>query len=244
MNSPVKYTDPTGHAWYDPSSWFSGDSDSDGGSGNQEGGGGSRSADHYDSLFQAAGLDQLPDSIKTKIAGEIEASQEAAIAGTTAGLTLVGGLTPGVGEIMDFDVLVDPDYSITEKILAGVSLGISGGTLGFAPNLGGAIKAGRALDEGGYVIGRMKDLNTPGVMKPGEKQLEFHLQTKPSGGIDVPQTYKNNSGALRKAMGAGKPIRDVSPGNDGGFFLNAERLLLDFHGWRKSSFGGGTYYSP
>ncbi len=32
-------------------------------------------------------------------------------------------------------------------------------------------------------------------------------------------------------MGAGKPIRDISPKNNNGQYLNAERNLLESKGW-------------
>jgi len=43
--------------------------------------------------------------------------------------------------------------------------------------------------------------------------------------------WKQNSGVLRQEMKLGKPIRDASPGDKAGQFLNAERNLLMDRGW-------------
>lgn len=43
--------------------------------------------------------------------------------------------------------------------------------------------------------------------------------------------WKENAGRLREAMRQGGPIRDVSPDDLGGPFLNAERNLLRDRGW-------------
>lgn len=41
---------------------------------------------------------------------------------------------------------------------------------------------------------------------------------------------KQNSGVLHQEMGKGQPIRDASPGDTAGQFLNAERNLLKDRG--------------
>lgn len=77
---------------------------------------------------------------------------------------------------------------------------------------------------GGAVIGRVKDLQN---LRQGERSL---LSRLPDQG--TPRTnWKQNSGVLRQEMNKGLPIRDASPGDTGGQFLNAERNLLRSHGW-------------
>ena len=56
----------------------------------------------------------------------------------------------------------------------------------------------------------------------------------PVGGADLGSPRANwsqNAGVLRQAMSRGLPIRDASPGDTGGPFLNAERNLLRGRGW-------------
>lgn len=51
------------------------------------------------------------------------------------------------------------------------------------------------------------------------------------GSLNGKSTWKSNSSVLRQTMGAGKPIRDISPKNNNGQYLNAERNLLESKGW-------------
>jgi hypothetical protein len=89
-----------------------------------------------------------------------------------------------------------------------------------------------AAEEGGVVIGKQVHLDTPGTVRPGERQLDLPNLNNPKG------NWAQNSSRLREAMSEGKPIRDVSaeplvngkPGNNTGF-LRAERNLLENHGW-------------
>jgi len=75
------------------------------------------------------------------------------------------------------------------------------------------------------VIGRVNDLKN---LKPGEQSLLNRLPDRGS-----PQAnWSQNAGVLRQEMARGLPIRDASPGNTGGQFLNAERNLLQSRGWR------------
>jgi hypothetical protein len=74
------------------------------------------------------------------------------------------------------------------------------------------------------VIGRVKDLQK---LEPGEKSL---LDRLPDLG-NPKANWKQNSGVLREEMKLGRPIRDASPGDTGGQFLNAERNLLRDRGW-------------
>jgi len=86
------------------------------------------------------------------------------------------------------------------------------------------------------VIGRTKDL---GNLAKGERSLLDRLK----GDLGSPQAnWKRNSGVLREEMRRGQPIRDASPGDSGGVFLNAERNLLRDRGWTFDSNSG--YWMP
>jgi hypothetical protein len=76
----------------------------------------------------------------------------------------------------------------------------------------------------GTVIGRVKDLQN---LKKGEKSLLDRLPNQGS----PKANWKQNSGVLREEMSKGKPIRDASPDDFDGPFLNAERYLLKDRGW-------------
>jgi RHS repeat-associated protein len=75
------------------------------------------------------------------------------------------------------------------------------------------------------VIGRTKDLKN---LAAGERSLLDRL-TPDLGSAKA--NWARNSGVLREEMGRGLPIRDLSPGNTAGEFLNAERALLRDRGW-------------
>jgi hypothetical protein len=76
------------------------------------------------------------------------------------------------------------------------------------------------------VIGRGKDLAKADALKMGEYKLSWESKLP-----DYKAEWKENAGRLRTAMQEGQPIRDVSPGDIGGPFLNAERNLLRDRGW-------------
>ncbi|MCC7488628.1 MAG: hypothetical protein IT485_03185, partial [Gammaproteobacteria bacterium] len=133
------------------------------------------------------------------------------------------------------------------RLLAAVSLGANILTAGESPNYGvmrriakkaadaeaGAAKAARGTTT---VIGRTKDL---GNLAKGERSLLDRLK----GDLGSPQAnWKRNSGVLREEMRRGQPIRDASPGDSGGVFLNAERNLLRDRGWTFDSNSG--YWMP
>lgn len=85
-------------------------------------------------------------------------------------------------------------------------------------------KASGAINGPTTVIGRIRDLKN---LKLGEKSLLDRLPDRGS-----PQAnWKQNSGVLRQEMNRGRPIRDASPGEAKGQFLNAERNLLRSQGW-------------
>lgn len=94
---------------------------------------------------------------------------------------------------------------------------------------GGVVKgAKKLLTPPKTVIGRVKDLQKLG---PGERHL---LDRLPDLG-NPKANWKQNSGVLRQEMNRGRPIRDASPGDTGGQFLNAERNLLQDRGWTYDS---------
>lgn len=82
------------------------------------------------------------------------------------------------------------------------------------------------------MIGKMADLDRPGAVPRGERQLDLPNLNDPK------LKWAQNSSRLREAMSEGKPIRDASaeplaggrPANNTGF-LRAERNLLENHGW-------------
>lgn len=82
------------------------------------------------------------------------------------------------------------------------------------------------------VIGRVKDLQK---LRQGEKSLLDELLDQGS----PKANWRQNSSVLRKEMLKGRPIRDTSPGDKRGQFLNAERNLLEDRGWK---FDGKTNY--
>ncbi|MBI2837242.1 MAG: Ig-like domain-containing protein [Acidobacteria bacterium] len=79
--------------------------------------------------------------------------------------------------------------------------------------------------EGGLVIGRGRDLARPGALLPGEYKLSWDPTAT------TKSEWKINAGLMRKEMARGMPIRDASPGDTGGMYLNAERNLLRDRGW-------------
>ena len=106
-------------------------------------------------------------------------------------------------------------WALAEDILS-----FGSGGLGAISKLVLFSKSGNRL-----VIGRGRDLSKPGALQNGEKILKW----PPTGATKT--EWKKNSGLLRQEMNKGKPIRDASPGNDKGMYLNAERNLLRDRGW-------------
>jgi RHS repeat-associated protein len=85
-------------------------------------------------------------------------------------------------------------------------------------------EAATVAKEATTVIGRVKDLKS---LQAGEQSL---LERLPNlGGPKA--NWTQNSGVLRQEMGRGLPIRDASPLDTTGQFLNAERNLLRDRGW-------------
>ena len=79
--------------------------------------------------------------------------------------------------------------------------------------------------EGGLVIGKMDDLGKASGWRTGDYTL--NLPKLPPG----PGRWAQNERELMNAMSTGRPIRDVSP-TQGGGFLERERNLLMENGWR------------
>ena len=89
---------------------------------------------------------------------------------------------------------------------------------------------------GGLVIGRGGDLDRPFTL--AESEFRFSWPQTAS----VRSEWKINSGLLRQEMRKGIPIRDASPGNEFGMYLNAERNLLSSQGWNYNAATG--YWHP
>ena len=97
---------------------------------------------------------------------------------------------------------------------------------------GGARVTGRGIAkqvERNLVIGRSHDLSAPGALRANE----YRLQWPPTG--SVKSEWKTNSGLLRSEMHREVPIREASPGDNGGPYLNAERYMLKDRGWQYDS---------
>jgi hypothetical protein len=79
------------------------------------------------------------------------------------------------------------------------------------------------------VIGRVADLQAPGAIGSDEYTLLGKLTPR----IGSAQgDWLRNAGALRAELKSGiTEIRDASPGDTGGQYLNAERNLLENNGW-------------
>jgi RHS repeat-associated protein len=74
---------------------------------------------------------------------------------------------------------------------------------------------------GALVIGRGAKFAEPGALRAGEYSLKWESKLP-----NFKAEWAENASRLREAMGRGNPIRDISPGDTGGMFLNAERNLL------------------
>ena len=110
-------------------------------------------------------------------------------------------------------------------------------------SFGGKAGAG-AANELSRVIGRTADLATPGAIRAGERLLDFHVARQANGTINQRATWYNNHRALRAAMREARPIRDLSPDNKLGKFLNGERMQLEYRGWTKQSIDGEAWWLP
>jgi len=99
-------------------------------------------------------------------------------------------------------------------------------------SIGGAVAEERQLT---FVIGRIRDLDSLG---PGEATL---LDRLPYRG-DPKSNWNQNASVLREIMRLGRPIRDSSPMDTTGQFLNAERNLLLVRGWTFDQRSG--YWMP
>lgn len=120
--------------------------------------------------------------------------------------------------------------------LAALGADVAGAALPGVTGLGCGVRAARAAEET-LVIGRRAHLAKPGALREGEYILSW-----PSKHPDSKAEWIENSRRLREAMANGRPIRDVSHGNDEGFFLNAERNLLRNRGWEFNKATG--YWMP
>ncbi len=94
------------------------------------------------------------------------------------------------------------------------------------------------------IIGRSNDLANPKLVRSGETLLDVQVVRNTSGTINSKATWKSNSSVLRKALSKGKPIRDASPNNLNGTFLNAERSLLKSRGWNIQPINNEMWWIP
>lgn len=101
--------------------------------------------------------------------------------------------------------------------------GVAGGPL--VRNAAGLPRALRAPAEVRVVIGRTKDLQN---LPSNERSLLGRLPNQYNDKLN----WRQNSGVLRQEMRRNRPIRDASPGDKRGVFLNAERQLLRERGWK------------
>jgi hypothetical protein len=90
--------------------------------------------------------------------------------------------------------------------------------------------------QGGLVIGRGAELSRPFALAENEYRLSWPATAT------TKSEWKINSGLLRQEMRKMVPIRDASPGNNGGMYLNAERNLLESRGWKYDAATG--YWKP
>jgi hypothetical protein len=88
-----------------------------------------------------------------------------------------------------------------------------------------AAERAAAEKEGGLVIGKMQDLEKAIGWRTGDFTL--NLPKLPAGG----ERWAQNARELQHYIDKGKPIRDVSPRQAGGF-LDRERALLRENGWK------------
>jgi RHS repeat-associated protein len=117
--------------------------------------------------------------------------------------------------------------SLASEIWSPVSLGDAKAGASFAVKHSDDVSSivRRSADAGTLAIGRGTDLAKVGAVKPGEYAIIFEA----TGVTQI--DWKTNAGRLRDAMSQGRPIRDVSPGDKNGLFLNLERRLLEDRGW-------------
>lgn len=149
------------------------------------------------------------------------------LGGAIAGAVLCGGPEDGVGDICGavggiIDLFSGGGGAATATDIAAVTDTTSTALAPLLDATDGGAGASR------LVIGRTSDLEAPGALEPGEYTLLDQLPDQGS-----PQAnWTQNSSVLRGELRSGvTQIRDASPGNTGGQFLNAERNLLMNRGW-------------
>ena len=69
------------------------------------------------------------------------------------------------------------------------------------------------------------------------------MQFDPERGFQWNWNFQNRP-LLEEAIKHGKPIRDLSPGDNLGAYLNAERSFLQGQGWIRKTIDGQQYWVP
>jgi hypothetical protein len=177
-----------------------------------------------DEAFVAGTLSQLSQS---GTASEIEsaptspADDNAAEEVIVTATSLVGAVAASAAGAVDFTVR---NFVFDYKDPLGGSYLLEAATLLPGTPLGKLAGSPLATEVAMTAIGRVKDLRN---MPKGFRSLLDRLPNKGSPRAN----WAQNSGVLRSEMRRGEPIRDMSPGDEAGVFLNAERSLLRDRGW-------------
>ena len=151
--------------------------------------------------------------------------------------TVIGivGLIPVVGEAADlvnagistgrYAATGNTQYRNDAALSVAAMIPVAGMVAGGAQIVRGVDNVIDAGQSGGLVIGKMDDLGRATGWRPGDHAL--HLPPLPPG----PGRWEQNARELQHAIDQGRPIRDISP-TQGGGFLERERQLLQQNGWR------------
>lgn len=201
----------------------------------------------YGPFSPPSGVEDLQGSVKEQGRRLETATMNLVISDMTFGLINppLPPMTPYELEaVQGMAFVVDVQMALGSAALS--AWGTAGGVAGLLEMDAAATRSGVAAGEvlmgcaetaeGGWVvIGRTKGLKNLGT---GERSLLGRLPNQGS----PKANWKQNSGVLREEMRRGWPIRDASPGDTGGQFLNAERALLRDRGWTFDPVG--NYWTP
>jgi hypothetical protein len=184
----------------------------------------------------AAARQQAAQAAAQKAAESKQHHSMWAIGGLVLGdiaLTGVNALQLGLDPVTDGAEVADTGALVAEGTDVAATTAASG--LGAAATATAADEATALAEEVGpgsvqrLVIGRMRDLEVPGAL--GDDEYTILDQLTPD--LGEPQAnWIRNSSVLRNEIRNGvTEIRDASPGDTSGQFLNAERNVLENKGW-------------